>query len=621
MLGLLLVAGCTGGASGAAGPDSPQSDPPAEHVAAPDPAILAVGALFDDEGALPLDAAQRLFATVVEPLPGVEPLADAGLTSGTTADEHAHHGLAGMAVRRMDAARDQLPPDVVAVLDAVVEPAEGETEVVIAPARARTGADAAAGTADVPPPDELAEMIARVVGELEALSGHDLRVPIEARTVPGLSSHGLTTGRYTPAGGASACRVALKAEIFAGSSESAWSTIAHEVWHCFQLDADPVAFGNGPQWVVEGQAEWAGEEHIGGSPSSRPEWDTWLLTPESSLTRRSYDAIGLYGTADASGADVWRTMLPMLGLSTEPAVATLFGNPVDIAAAQQAMAHVRIPALGAEWESHGPGITDARTEFPVVAEIGAPGEIRMSLARFGTLPVRLHIGSGDVLLLRADGGAAASASLPGTGTIELAPGVVTPFCLADGGCACPDGSVPGGTEILTASAGDGAVAVGAVTAGEAAVSAEILTVDEACARAPSLVGTWETSVAAVMGSLSSAYGEQFASCTGPWLVTFGADATWHAGFSAECYRDGITMTSTASMNGSWTSNATSFTVTDLVGEGSLTVAGVTMPLPVVDGFRDSFGGSVAHTIVGDVLTYTVDTPEGKQVLITLTRVG
>ena len=38
-------------------------------------------------------------------------------------------------------------------------------------------------------------------------------------------------------------------------------TLAHEVFHCFEaMDyPSPVAFGNAPNWLVEGAAEWVGE--------------------------------------------------------------------------------------------------------------------------------------------------------------------------------------------------------------------------------------------------------------------------------------------------------------------------------------------------------------------------
>ena len=70
--------------------------------------------------------------------------------------------------------------------------------------------------------------------------------------------------------------------------------------------------------------------------------------------------------------------------------------------------------------------------------------------------------------------------------------------------------------------------------------------------------------------------------------------------------------------GRYNDDATSFTVANLSGSGAMTVNGVTVPVPVVDGFSAGLTNPVPYTIVGDMLTFSVTAPEGNVFTITLT---
>lgn len=279
------------------------------------------------------------------------------------------------------------------------------------------------------------------------------------------------------------------------------------------------------------------------------------------------------------------------------------------------MALVRAPEFGAEWESAGPGITDASTEFRIPVPDGEPVELRGTVGRFGAYPVRLQITAREVLEVAVTGGPGA-VELPGVDATPLSEGGRIRVCLDEGGCVCPDGEPLG---LPQSQPGDGVAAVGSVDGGEVAVVATPITIEEACDRSR-LVGEWTTDVSHVMSALGTVYGT-LPACTGPWVATFREDGTWAAGYLATCSVAGQRGEGRASFTGTYVDNGTSFTVANIRGEGSMTLNGVTMPLPIVDGFRQALGGTSEYTILGDQLTYIVVTPEGNRVPISLNRTG
>ncbi|WP_199562015.1 hypothetical protein, partial [Micromonospora deserti] len=82
---LTAVAACTA----EQGPTRPDNG---ERAAQADQALLALGELLDDNGALPVGQAQRMVAGLLQPLPGVEPW---------RVDGPASPALASLALRRV----------------------------------------------------------------------------------------------------------------------------------------------------------------------------------------------------------------------------------------------------------------------------------------------------------------------------------------------------------------------------------------------------------------------------------------------------------------------------------------------------------------------------------------
>lgn len=610
----VLGAACS---SGDSGEDAAKPKEEAEKKAEADPALEALGDALDDAGVLSVEAAQRMFAAAVAPLPGVEPLE---IPEGRESE------FVSPAIRRLAGATPDLPPEVAAEVAKVLEPAEGEDEVEIPPgeAGAETGGggstDEAQGrTSSAPTLEDLRAQVAEIRAELESRSGHTLSFPIRVRVVRDRATGGDAV--TSEIGSTAGCRITLPQSAVDGDAASLTSTVAHEVWHCFQLDASRAAFYGGPLWVIEGQAEWAGEDYAGGSPSSASRWDTWLVGVDRSLFRRSYDAIGVYAVAAQQGADPWRVMLSMLGQGNLAAVETLFGAAPDAAVQAAAEALVREPTLGAEWESTGPGITGAHGAPTLnVPASGSPVDGALSVGRFATLPLVLSVAEGEVLTVALSGGSGGAIGFPGAGTVTVGSGGSARFCMRDEGCECP-GDDAVSAALPEIEPGLGAAAIGAVDAGELSVQAVIESLEDACEK--KLVGTWTADVGEILRILTAPYGGAGgASCSGPYVLAFGEDLSFSATIDGECRLADSSGTFTAQFTGTYADTGTEFTVANIAGAGEAVVeiAGQRVPIPLLDGFRQSLSRPTPYTITGDELTFSFTAPDGNRFTFSYTRV-
>jgi hypothetical protein len=76
---------------------------------------------------------------------------------------------------------------------------------------------------------------------------------------PGTGSYANADAWSTwPGGVFGGCRIRLFADFTAASPDRRNQILAHEIFHCFQLDAYRTieAYATAPRWVIEGQAEW-----------------------------------------------------------------------------------------------------------------------------------------------------------------------------------------------------------------------------------------------------------------------------------------------------------------------------------------------------------------------------
>jgi hypothetical protein len=133
-----------------------------------------------------------------------------------------------------------------------------------------------------------------------------------------------------------------------------------------------------------------------------------------------------------------------------------------------------------------------------------------------------------------------------------------------------------------------------------------------------LVGVWQTDAADQLAVLLP--GGTPPVCSGPFTVTFTSEGTFAVDLDATCQIDETTGTGVGHLDGAYTDDGSTFTLSDITGEGSITVMGFTQPLPILDGYRQAFSSPTPYTITSDsgvdVLTYSFS---GQS--FSLTRVG
>ena len=591
------------------GPQPVLSSPTVPPAGEPDETLLALGSLFDEEGRFPVQAAQEIFAAAVAPLPGVTPRELPGTNKGAAAE---------IAVQSLFRNRSELTLEVIAALDEALFGGvtdEIEIQSSVSAGKLALLRPSLSGMELAQPSDDLTRARALVEdlrSRIEARSGLALRSPIRigiSRRPAGTIEAEATP--VAPTGRLEACRIVFFPGVL-DNPVNAEFVVAHELWHCFQFEH--AGLDDRGAWIDEGQAEWVAAEVASDPSPVAGRWNTWLGAPHVSLWGRSYDAMGLYAAAQAAGFDPFDVMIEMYHLGNQEAVSRLFGGmPIDEALQIVAMSLVRAPAFGAEWEATGPGITGNRAtqlfEISLASE-----EYRIAVGNFGSLPLELQVGEGDLLQISASGAVEAGAvEFPDAGLFPLESGSSMLFCLREDECTCPDGSVPGGGEPPPMlSDPNGVATVASLNGGEVSLVAGLLSLEDACRQ---LVGTWESTLDEIMAANLAPYGGMPAgsfSCEGPYILIFGADGSFEGHYEGACRFFDKTGNASGSANGTYMDQGTNFTLQGVSasGGGSIDIEGMP-PLPSLFNQFTAATAPIPYTIEGDRLTYSFTTPDGR----------
>jgi hypothetical protein len=134
-----------------------------------------------------------------------------------------------------------------------------------------------------------------------------------------------------------------------------------------------------------------------------------------------------------------------------------------------------------------------------------------------------------------------------------------------------------------------------------------------------LVGQWIADTGEVLGVLTEPFGGGVPACSGPYVVTFGEDGSFTATIDATCVVGDIEAVGDLGVTGRYTDDGTTLQVSDSAGEGAMTVGGVAMPLPILDGLTEAFGPPAQYTITGDVLSIMFTSPDGLDYTLEFTR--
>jgi hypothetical protein len=237
------------------------------------------------------------------------------------------------------------------------------------------------------------------------------------------------------------CQIHLTPKGAATSGAHLESILAHEVMHCYIFEILGVKAYDLPGWIGEGIPAWAGERIVGGSEASKAWWRDYLTKPGRSLFTRTYDAIGIFGHAEAHGVDLWHLTSPLVtAFDSEPAWDLLVGERDGMLDAWPS-GLLRDPALGSGWDAAGPGITADKATPKALGTVGNGASVELTASKvagaLGTVELRA-----DAVEITVEGHARIALS---DGSNEVVHGSAR-WCLKES-CACPSGADDMGSRI------------------------------------------------------------------------------------------------------------------------------------------------------------------------------
>ncbi|NER83371.1 MAG: hypothetical protein F6K42_28225 [Leptolyngbya sp. SIO1D8] len=269
---------------------------------------------------------------------------------------------------------------------------------------------------------------------------------------------------------------------FPADSDRVWlSTLAHEVYHCYQRDLIGYT-GNLPAWLSEGAAMWAGEQFVSdqfgdslGSSLSRTPWQQYLTEHRPLLARLrnnvAYAAIGFFSHLQNQGINVWRD-LDRVYSSPSLFPDEVFQQVMELGDVEQIlqtwpMGMARL-TLDPEWNTSGPGITDdsrRRGHYEAIRDEVMTQEIIPTVQNL----LDVSISPGDIVTIEVENGYGAIRWGDRIST-RISPGFSQKYCLGES-CRCEDGSWPTGVESVPVS--EALIALtGYLDEGQLSISAE-----------------------------------------------------------------------------------------------------------------------------------------------------
>lgn len=235
--------------------------------------------------------------------------------------------------------------------------------------------------------------------------------------------------------------------------------LAHELTHCYQmaLASNLSHFRDIPVWIREGSAEFAGEDVVrAGSPALPPYWNEYF-GDDMPLFSRSYDAMGLFFHIKHRGVDPYPIIRDLIEsyIDDRSALGWIRSAMGVRNFSTWPMSLSRQSVWGPDWNTNGLAITSTSSSAQPVSLSGT-GASYSTTVDPGEKPLyAIEFPSDKVLRL----------DLTGFGGIRWKPGGAdglteyfqdrsqASYC-AEGGCRCPDGTLPPGvTEVPSTGSG------------------------------------------------------------------------------------------------------------------------------------------------------------------------
>jgi len=398
-----------------------------------------------NDGSLSLETSLDLFASVYGPLPGV-----------TSTITQLRPGDGSLAIRSVLANWDELDPGTRDAISSALAPGQrAETialagEVTAIRAQSDTTLSEAIEVADAARVS-IEERLGRPLGIPITVSVFD--TPVGGDDVLADASP-MRGGVPVDAGAVDGCSI----RIFPlGDSASLETTVAHEVYHCYQFSSVPdvSTVVDAQDWIIEGQAQWVGTVIGGVGDNTDAFFLEWITKPSVSLLALDYAAVGFFWVLETAGVDLWQMMPAMLAERGMAAVSATGTDPVNawrlaITSAVRESVAPRID-LPPDWDFTPDDVPWMGSRRAVTVSPSSPFEetsTQTALSRTGPLKATLE---GDIVEVHSEGGIGALAFEGGDPTEIWSGSYDQEFCLnEDGtGCTCTAADpLPTGTRTL-----------------------------------------------------------------------------------------------------------------------------------------------------------------------------
>ncbi|MEO5899952.1 MAG: hypothetical protein ABIR68_07425 [Ilumatobacteraceae bacterium] len=391
--------------------------------AGPTPWTDAIDA-FDAEGSTDVGAALGLFTLAFGSVPGLPEPARAGRATGDVT----------LAVRAVLKVWDQLTDaQRTAVTTTLTPPADSSTTIAgfrtpLQLQRPAAPPDPALVAAVVSTAQQLRTQFAAKVGDFSGKLNVVVAVKNDVAgdlgvAMPTVLSSGTFSGD---------CTVTFFPNATGKGAERLLNTIAHEVFHCFQLAAigSGAGWGGAPGWVIEGGAEWAAATITVADDTTAGRWTNYLTRPQVPLQLRKYDGLGFWAHLAESGTDPWSVFRTTWAAVGTAAAFVAAGANTPAFLDSWASGFTRDPGLGPAWDTTGPSIT-ADVGLPKPLKVPSEGQAAAAAVPYANGSFVLDTAA-EVLTFAATGNARLA-----DGTIDTTDLAAATFCHRSDGCGCP----------------------------------------------------------------------------------------------------------------------------------------------------------------------------------------
>ena len=145
------------------------------------------------------------------------------------------------------------------------------------------------------------------------------KVGLTEKTTSGMDTAALNAFGEAGDGPMAKCVITVSPTADAYDLPELNSSMAHEVWHCFEgavLGVKRYNSDNPAPWITEGEADWVGYTLAPTGAVGPWSWPRYLTKPEKALFTRAYDGMGFFSQLDQATTDPWAIMVPTLEAAT-----------------------------------------------------------------------------------------------------------------------------------------------------------------------------------------------------------------------------------------------------------------------------------------------------------------